>query len=181
MINQRRTFVNHRRSFSSLPARYDDFLFAPVCDDSNGMRVSVLSALARMDVDPWEEAGRLATMPRATAARLLASMLDAVFDKAPGAGAIAGRLVRLLPSGADAAAQAGADEARPGSQPAKTAVKWKSFWWIWVGFAVAITIMSPRQPTTPVASDLSASQSSATTVHDAVVPPAGDPTAPPAQ
>ena len=161
--------MNHRRSFSSLPVRYDNFLFAPVCEDRNGMRVSVLSALARMDVDPWEEAGRLATMPRAAAARMLASSLDLVFDKSwipAGAGAIAARLVRLLPSGADAAAPAAADNAKPVTPQAKTKVQWKSYWWIWVGFAVAITIMSPHHGTTPAASDVSTSQSGSTSVHE---------------
>jgi len=42
------------------------------------MRLSVLSALARMDVDPWEEATRLAAMPKAIAERTLVSTLDLV-------------------------------------------------------------------------------------------------------
>jgi hypothetical protein len=161
--------VDHRRSLSSLPALYDAFLFAPVCEDRNGMRVSVLSALARTDVDPWEEAGRLATMPRAAAARLLASSLDLVFDKAripAGAGAIAARLVRLLPQGADAPADPGANDARPVIQQVKAGVQLKNYWWIWVGFAIAVTIMSPHHQTSPAAPGIATSQPGAATVHD---------------
>jgi hypothetical protein len=37
-------------------SEYDDFLFASMGEDRNGLPLSVLSALARLDVDPWEEA-----------------------------------------------------------------------------------------------------------------------------
>jgi hypothetical protein len=48
--------VSNRPS-SNFSSRYDYFLFAPICEEANGMQLSVLSALARMDVDPWEESG----------------------------------------------------------------------------------------------------------------------------
>ena len=63
------------------PATYDAFLFAQICDDANGMHLSVLSALARMNVDPWEEATRLAAMPKAVAEKALVSILDVVAGK----------------------------------------------------------------------------------------------------
>ncbi|MDF2117845.1 hypothetical protein PY365_19885 [Roseiarcaceae bacterium H3SJ34-1] len=44
-------------------SKFDDFLFAPVGEDRNGMIVSLLSALARLDIDPWEEAAELARLP----------------------------------------------------------------------------------------------------------------------
>lgn len=92
--------MDHRARFSTLSASYDEFLFAPVCEDENGMRLSVLSTLARMNVDPWEEAGRLAAMPRALAEKTLLAALDQVSGrswKSHEAAAIAARLVRLLP------------------------------------------------------------------------------------
>ena len=64
------------------------------------MRLSVLSALARMNIDPWEEASRLAAMPKAIAEKTLLSILDRVSGrswKSPEAAAIAARLVGLLP------------------------------------------------------------------------------------
>jgi hypothetical protein len=73
--------VDNRPSVSSFTSKYDHFLFAPICEEANGMQLSVLSALARMDVDPWEEATRLAAMPKAIAERTLGSTLDRVLGK----------------------------------------------------------------------------------------------------
>ena len=69
------------RSGSGLTSTYNHFLFAPICEEANGMQLSVLSALARMDVDPWEEATRLAAMPKAIAERALVSTLDRVLGR----------------------------------------------------------------------------------------------------
>ena len=57
---------------------FDDFLFAPIGEDRNGTTLSVLSALARLDVDPWQEATRLARMPREAAAARLTLLIDAL-------------------------------------------------------------------------------------------------------
>jgi hypothetical protein len=65
-----------------------------------GFKLSVLSALARMNVDPWEEAARLAAMPKTIAESSLTSTLDQVTDRnwtRSELEAIAGRLVQLLP------------------------------------------------------------------------------------
>ena len=70
--------MDDRPSVSSPTSQYDDFLFASICEEANGMRLSVLSALARMNVDPWDEATRLAAMPKAVAERTLVSILDLV-------------------------------------------------------------------------------------------------------
>lgn len=78
---------------------FDAFLFAPIADDLDGMQLSVLSALARQDVDPWEEAARLAKLPTAIATQELTALLamlpglTARLDHA----AIAARLIALLP------------------------------------------------------------------------------------
>jgi hypothetical protein len=143
--------VDHRARFSTLSARYDDFLFAPVCEDANGMRLSVLSALARMNVDPWEEATRLAAMPRAIAEKTLISILDLASGrswKPPEAAAIAARLVRLLPQPGEATALAGA--ANAATRPANAPTRWTQYWWVWLAFWVAMSLMMPhRQATTP--------------------------------
>jgi hypothetical protein len=65
------------------------------------MLLSVVSALARMNIDPWEEATRLAAMPTASAEQTLVSTLALASDRSWGpseAETIAARLVRLLPS-----------------------------------------------------------------------------------
>jgi hypothetical protein len=81
-------------------SEFNDFLFAPIGEDENGMLVSVLSGLARSDVDPWQEAARLAQLPRETATRRLAALIGALPDRAasyPDPRAIATRLIALLP------------------------------------------------------------------------------------
>lgn len=77
------------------------FLFADVGLETNGMSLSVLSTLARFDLDPWQEAGRLALLSRATAIEALAALIKAMpasrwslAEAVP----IATRLVALLPS-----------------------------------------------------------------------------------
>jgi hypothetical protein len=40
------------------------FLFADIGIERSGMPLSVISALARQGFDPWQEAGRLARLPR---------------------------------------------------------------------------------------------------------------------
>ena len=82
-------------------SEFDKFLFATIGVDRNDMPLSVLSALARLDVDPWLEAAELARLPRETATQRLASSIAALTDR-PSAhldtGTIAGRLIALLPS-----------------------------------------------------------------------------------
>jgi hypothetical protein len=64
------------------------------------MPLSVLSALARLGFDPWQEAAELARLPLETATRRLASSIAVLPDR-PSAylehGTIAARLIALLP------------------------------------------------------------------------------------
>jgi hypothetical protein len=92
-------------SASSVRSDFDAFLFAPIGEDNNdnGMQLSVLSALARQDVDPWEEAARLACLPSAVATQKLTSLIAALTSGRStrlDPGAIAARLSALLPRGA---------------------------------------------------------------------------------
>jgi hypothetical protein len=91
-----------RAAAMSLPgAEFNDFLFAPIGEDRNGMLVSVLSGLARLDVDPWQEAAKLAQLPGETATQRLASLIGALRDRdwsyldPP---TVATRLIALLPN-----------------------------------------------------------------------------------
>jgi len=59
-------------SVSLLNPEFDDFLFASIGEDRNGMLLSVLSAMARLDVDPWQEAAKLAGLPGQAATQRLA-------------------------------------------------------------------------------------------------------------
>ncbi len=88
---------------------FDEFLFAAIGEDRNGTTLSVLSALARLDVDPWREATSLARMSREAAAERLSSLIDAL--PCDPASAIpsqtsAAALVALLPKGKSPIVQA---------------------------------------------------------------------------
>jgi len=65
----------------ALVPEFDDFLFAPIGEERNGMVLSVISALAQLDLDPWQEAANLAQLPVTTAARRLASLIASLPDR----------------------------------------------------------------------------------------------------
>ena len=64
------------------------------------MLLSVLSALARLDIDPWQEAAKLSELPGGAATQRLASLIAALSDESsayPDPPTVAARLVALLP------------------------------------------------------------------------------------
>jgi len=87
-------------SAARLSSEFDTFLFAPIGEDANGMLLSVLSALARSDLDPWDEAARLAGLPEKYATARLTALIEGLRDKPSvdsGYATIAARLIALLP------------------------------------------------------------------------------------
>jgi hypothetical protein len=83
---------------SPLGSEFNVFLFAPVCEEKGETPVSVISALARLDLDPWEEAAALARLAPEPAARRLAYLLAKLpHGVRPDPGAISASLVALLP------------------------------------------------------------------------------------
>ena len=92
--------MTHTALTPLLGREFDDFLFAPVGENRNGTTLSVLSALARFDVDPWQETASLAGMSKERATERLAVLIAATSaDLATGlsAATIAARLIALLP------------------------------------------------------------------------------------
>ncbi len=85
---------------------YRAFLFAVVGEDAdNGLTVSMLSALARQDLDPWEMAEALARMGEDAAVERCAELLKALPCVQPGHEqrvVLAQGLVALLPTAAAA-------------------------------------------------------------------------------
>ena len=64
------------------------------------MLLSVLSALARLDLDPWLEAANLARMPKETATERMIALIAALPDTFSGqqeSAMVAARLITLLP------------------------------------------------------------------------------------
>jgi hypothetical protein len=92
--------MTHSVATFFLGSEFDAFLFAPIEEDRNGMLLSVVSALARLDVDPWQEAAHLARLPPETATQRLAAMIAGLphgLSARPDPGVTAARLVALLP------------------------------------------------------------------------------------
>jgi hypothetical protein len=122
------------------------------------MRLSVLSALARMNLDPWEEAARLAALPTSDAEGNLVSTLNLL----PGhpqtsseTEILASRLVALLPKAAEATTAKVASVVE-GHQPPMT------YWLVWLCIAIAMSLLLTRQHATTRSTGDSGSASNAT-------------------
>lgn len=89
------------RASGFLGPEFNEFLFESIGLDQHGRPLSVVSALARLDLDAWAEAASLARLPRDIAADRL-SVFIRKFTECPQAvrdsQKIAVRLVALLPS-----------------------------------------------------------------------------------
>lgn len=92
-----------RPEYSLGHSEFNDFLFASIGEEESGSQLTVLSALARLGLDPWTEAARLSELPKeaataaltATIARLPEGALKAsdvrsiallLVDRLPGSG-----------------------------------------------------------------------------------------------
>ena len=125
-------------SVTYLTRQFDDFLFARIDEGSDATPLSVLSMLARLDIDPWEEAAKLARLPRAAAARRLVDFIEAT----PGAPSaylnaktVSDQLLNLLPS-----------PALPRQGPAMRALKQFCFVWppilVFLVLAISLIVMN---------------------------------------
>ena len=93
-----------------LGSQFNDFLFASVGEEKNGMMLSVVSALARLDLDAWQETANLAILPRTMATERLTSLIAALPDEFlvhEDPAEIALRLIVRLPRQGYSDAQAG--------------------------------------------------------------------------
>ncbi len=64
-----------RPEYSLGHSAYNDFLFGSLGPGEGGTEITVLSALSRLGIDPWQEAERLAALPREAAAQALADTI----------------------------------------------------------------------------------------------------------
>lgn len=86
--------------FARPGSEFDAFLFAPVGDEGSGHPLSVISALARLNLDPWQEAVSLSNLPTTAATQRLTSLIAALPSGLANhfvPAAIAMRLAGLLP------------------------------------------------------------------------------------
>jgi hypothetical protein len=126
--------------FSLIHSDFNGFLFAPVGHEESGAPLSVLSALTRLEIDPWAEGARLAKLPKEAAALALGAViarLPAERRSVSDIHEIAARLVELLPRPRSIVLSAGAD--RPGAGRARRLVIW--LFWVGLGVALATTVM----------------------------------------
>ena len=119
-------------AFSLLSSEFGEFLYAPIGEEPNGVALSVISALTRLGIDPWEEAARLSNLREDAAIQTL-TMRIAGF---PGGGwtqsdarGIATRLVALLPYASVGRAAETAQQRRTGSRS-------PSRWWTWIALGL---------------------------------------------
>ncbi len=126
--------------FSLLDSELNGFLFAPMGTEKSGAPLSVLSALTRLNIDPWAEGARLANLPKEAAVRALALVI-ALFPQehrsAADVGEIAARLVELLPrqSAAVSPADAGAQARR---------MRVPAIWLFWIGLGLTLVTLAAR-------------------------------------
>ena len=105
-----------RRPYRPLRPDLDEFLFATVGDEADGLPLSVISVLVRLGLDPWEEAGRLSSLSSREAieqlARLIAE-LPGMIRPLQDPRAIADGLIGLLPQHAPSGTSAPQVRKRP--------------------------------------------------------------------
>ena len=86
--------------FSLLHSEFNGFLFASIGDQTSGLPLSVLSALTRLGMDPWQEAARLSDLPKELAVAELSGSINRLPSKCwpqSETQGIAARLIELLP------------------------------------------------------------------------------------
>jgi hypothetical protein len=89
-----------RRAYRPLRPDLDNFLFAAVGAERDGIQLTMVSTLARLSLDPWDEAERLSSLNKHDAVEQLTRLIAEL----PGAGRplaeareIAGGLIDRLP------------------------------------------------------------------------------------
>lgn len=90
-----------RPDYALSRARYTPFLFTVVGTErrdaeNSGEDITVLTALSRIGIDPWQEAARLATLPRVEAAESLAATFINLPDTRWTLGDAAGTAQRIV-------------------------------------------------------------------------------------
>ena len=143
-------------------SKFDRFLYASI-NDNDDAPLSVLSALARQDLDAWQEAARLAQLPKHTAVSSLAQTIQISDSKGLStaeACAIANRLVGLLP------ARGAIDE----QSPPDDNIRHKLMLWLIYGIICgSVTISANEAKQANKGSDPS-SYANAATVQQEIVP-----------
>lgn len=128
-----------RPEFSLGSSGFDDFLYAIIGEEENGAELSVISALARLDLDPWEEAARLSGLNKEAATVSLTAAIDTLKDgnwKPSDTGSIANRLIEYLPGHLASPEKSSLSRNMGNKTPMSQVQKWL----LWTGIALAVVL-----------------------------------------
>jgi predicted membrane metal-binding protein len=128
--------MTHQDFFSTRNSDCERFLSAPLWVETSGAPLSVMSAFARLGLEPWAEADRLRQLPLKGAVSALAaslSRLPVIGTDLPDYAIIATRLVALLPQQV-----AGSVARKADALKASSLMDPRTGWWL---AAAAIAVM----------------------------------------
>ena len=132
-----------RPEYSLGHSEFNDFLFALVGQEKNGMQLTVLSALARLGFDPWREAARLSELTKEAATSALAAVISELPEgdwKGLNSRSIAVRLVDRLPKHVSPSGKSPQGGSIGDQKPKSEAQKWL----VWIAFAIAVLVAVSR-------------------------------------
>ena len=118
-------------------SKFNEFLFSFIGKERSGMQLTVISALARLGFDPWQEAARLAELPKESATHALTSKIAMLPEgdwTISDSQSIAIRLVDCLPRLAPFLAEGRQGSSIKNRQPGLAAPKWL----VWFALAAAV-------------------------------------------
>jgi hypothetical protein len=121
---------------------FDRFLFASVGEEAEGVPLSVLSALSRLDLDPRDEAARLSHLTKDAAAEQLAKMIARLSDRRwplSEARRIAGGLIERLPPATGAGKL---DRLKTGAPPAPGSKAWPFLIYLALLIALLVSLIA---------------------------------------
>ncbi len=125
-----------RPEYSLGNSELNEFLFAIVGEERSGQQLTVLSALARLGLDPWGEAARLSELPRDAATRALLKTIGAFPGgdwKESDCQSIAVRLVNCLPK-----------RGAPSPKLPQGGSIGNPNWLVWIALGVAVLVVILR-------------------------------------
>ena len=137
-----------RRLYAPFRPDLNKFLFAAVGEERNGIPLSMMSALAQLDLDPWEEAGRLSTLAKQEAIERLTGLilrLPGMRRPSSEAQQIAAELVDALPMHKGEASPA--QEVRRAAP--RNIASGKAFWLVCLAVAAIAFILMLSQHNLP--------------------------------
>ncbi|WP_193369296.1 hypothetical protein [Pelagibius marinus] len=128
-----------RPEYSLVHSEFNNFLFAYVGEEKSGLQLTVLSALARLGLDPWAEAARLSGLTKEAATSALTETISGLPGgdwEAADQRAIAVRLVGFLPRRSGTSAKSPQGDESGGAKSKAAAPSWVP--WVMLGAALLL-------------------------------------------